>query len=925
LRPVIRLVVLIVLLLGAHRSQAQLHVFKDVLNCTYGLKNDSGEWVVPPFYLDIQQLYRGYSVFNGVGYGYLSDSGKLVIPPVFEFVNDKDLYQAILVGLNGKWGAFTYAGKELIPPEYTVIGNDAINVPAENRQIVFYTCYTDSNETVYSSLRASDGRVVFRNVPGYVVGFYNRYWLNGDHPYSILQRSQQETHANLGIIDTNGQVIIPPLYDQIYSWNAYFTARRNGLITILDNENRALYPPVRSLISSSFRYPSFYCGENETYVLQLRDSTYTLVDGQFRSLVPDYDSIRPSGIRFPTATDHCYQVFSGGKTGLIDATGKTILPLTYEELTPLVCRDSYNHGYCHAHKLSFLFRLKGSYGVLDDSLQQVIPPKYDLPEGNLGRMEGSCYLQKGKDLFFVASNENEPLIRKLDYLFTKDSTAVYRDRNKVISLGKNRSGRAILRNSNYLVGDLVHLPPDRWFDRKGRELYPGRIRYLNAVSPKLVLLQTRSGNHGVISIATGKLVIDTVFRELTYDWENRLLWGTSAAGKWYLFDTLGRLRTPLVFDTLPNYYYDHNYAPPRAIAVATGGFRGIADRNYRLIVPAVYRGAAVLSEDCYVVVSQGNKIGLADSNNRLLADTVYTDFRPVFGNYSPELDYERETGEYRPFPDAQKEFWWLLSAGEKRLLVCNRGQSVASETATDRNAGIIDSMLTDFALKGVAFWYHSQAGQYVWNFRPDGSQNILEGAFRVYQEQDSIVHLPYRDALLSLLRAAYEREIPQYHKNGNPKPGFTTREIPLPDTLEMLSIFHAKKRYVSLIVSTTEVKGLDFYNYKQNYGYILWHIADGIRNYIEASGRLKAVSLTDIFGNGSVLQEELLLALSLAGSDDKECHSTEELVRLHSAQFSLSPEGVWLHEQGEYHTGLLVPLERLAAKKETRWIVPYLQ
>lgn len=49
----------VLFLLFPGRTFSQLKIAKEVLGCTYGLKNQQGEWVVEPVYILVEDLRNG--------------------------------------------------------------------------------------------------------------------------------------------------------------------------------------------------------------------------------------------------------------------------------------------------------------------------------------------------------------------------------------------------------------------------------------------------------------------------------------------------------------------------------------------------------------------------------------------------------------------------------------------------------------------------------------------------------------------------------------------------------------------------------------------------------------------------------------------------------------------------------------------------
>lgn len=88
------LLIAIIVLNGFYLSGQQLHIAQDIQHCAFGLKNDSGKWVVKPVYLQIkasseeEDLGWGWIVsFDGMHFGLLDAAGQIAFAPVYKNIS----------------------------------------------------------------------------------------------------------------------------------------------------------------------------------------------------------------------------------------------------------------------------------------------------------------------------------------------------------------------------------------------------------------------------------------------------------------------------------------------------------------------------------------------------------------------------------------------------------------------------------------------------------------------------------------------------------------------------------------------------------------------------------------------------------------------------------------------------------------------
>jgi hypothetical protein len=103
------------------KGVSQLHIVKDNIACTYGLKNAANEWVVKPSYLLIEQLYTNeYRITDTYGKGIMNNEGSVIIPPEYSSVDVMDARYYWVTKSNGR-GIINKEGLVIVPPKYEAI------------------------------------------------------------------------------------------------------------------------------------------------------------------------------------------------------------------------------------------------------------------------------------------------------------------------------------------------------------------------------------------------------------------------------------------------------------------------------------------------------------------------------------------------------------------------------------------------------------------------------------------------------------------------------------------------------------------------------------------------------------------------------------------------------------------------------------
>ena len=235
-------------------------------------------------------------------YGYVDRNGKVVIPPTFDFA-DGFSGNFATVAVKGMLGLIDTNGRIVVNPQYLELRYDPrIRLAyAKNQQKLVGFVDSTGRTVVDFKYRQAD------------------YHFKGDY---IVVEDEDERH---GVVDLNGRVVVPLQY-------------------------AACFPVL-----------------NRRAVVRHKEGKYGMVDFQGRTLLPfEYDFI------WDSEGDAPIMASKGGKAGLLDRDFKTLLPFRYESIGS-ADTDAYPVGT----KDTLIVRLDGKYGVIDISGKALIPLEWD--------------------------------------------------------------------------------------------------------------------------------------------------------------------------------------------------------------------------------------------------------------------------------------------------------------------------------------------------------------------------------------------------------------------------------------------------------------------------------------------------------------------------------------------------------------------
>ncbi len=299
-------------------------------NEKYGFINKSGEVVIDFLYNDVESFHNGaVVVLKDSLYGLINASGDFLIPPMYNELSETsgDLY---IASKEGNYGYLSKYGKTITPFEYDIAGD-------------FKNGYAIVSKEEKYGLINSAGVFLLKSVFG-ELNFIND---------SLLKASNDD--ELLGIIDVNGDTILPFEYDAIGEFSEHRALVCKNEKCGYVNEQGELVIPVAFSYSSALLTTALF--ENGYALLKQRNKSI-IIDSSGKVLkfrgYEDYK--RPSMGLIP--------VQKNKKWGFVNENGKLRIPCKYESVESFV--DTLA-----------IIKQDGAVGLIDTSGVIFIQPLYE--------------------------------------------------------------------------------------------------------------------------------------------------------------------------------------------------------------------------------------------------------------------------------------------------------------------------------------------------------------------------------------------------------------------------------------------------------------------------------------------------------------------------------------------------------------------
>ncbi len=245
------------------------------------------------------------------------------------------------------------------------------------------------------------------------------------------------TNQKWGVIDSKGQIIVEPTYDEaiiipdntqgIFICTQDVNYENNTYqINVLNEKNERLFTEYE-LVEAIENYDEDYTLWYETGILKVRkDGKYGIIDFKGNKLTDCiYDSIEAI-----QGTANSLVTVKDGKQGLIDNTGAVIIQNEYQDIQAI--SDKYENGY--------IVQANGKYGVINLNKSVVLDTKYDRVKKVYGNSQYYVVEEDGK-IKIVDIDKKEYFVGKYDDITDINGDfAIVKDGNQygVVSISGNK-------------------------------------------------------------------------------------------------------------------------------------------------------------------------------------------------------------------------------------------------------------------------------------------------------------------------------------------------------------------------------------------------------------------------------------------------------------------------------------------------------
>jgi hypothetical protein len=306
-----------------------------------------------------------------------------------------------------------------------------------------------------------------------------------------------------GFATEDKKIVIRPKYDKVWPFyqdeNVTLVILK-GKYGMIDRKGNEVVKPV---------YDEIKWFSESFLMVKLKDKYGLIRRDNFREVVkPKYNNIEPlakfGSLSFSfyfgvgcveQESKNFFKVYIGNKVGLIDTTGKEVVPVKYEDVKVVL-----------GEKTLVKFKEKEKWGIMDLSAKVILPAKYDWV----------CY-NEGKVIFAVLDNKPyafDASGKEIQYEFESEKdeqSESYQFQYEV------RSEEGDGYSEDY--GDFS--------------------------------IVSRTGKKGVVS-KDGKVIIPIAYDEIRYDKRNEIFF-IAKGNKWGLANKKGKIFVPLKYDYLTTF------------------------------------------------------------------------------------------------------------------------------------------------------------------------------------------------------------------------------------------------------------------------------------------------------------------------------------------------------------------------------------
>ncbi len=584
----------------------------------------------PAIYEQLSINSDGFIVKKDGLYGIADKQGNLISKIEYESI-ERDTYRSgnsYIVKKNGNYGSMDRLGKSILAVKYTkVLFSDQRNphsiVLDKDNQL---RMVINVGEKLYPGV--VQGVEVYRNAAVLKIngkfGLVKRGQQIVPFTYDSIYRAPQEVLAIYGqkrpIVPEKQLLLDPQTFDRPIG---HMVVRKLGKVGLIDTAGKLVYPVEYDQISvdeNSMLANRFFISKDKlkgmfilgvekripiAYDYFQRDGTNLIVAGKGRELSAFNARLEPL---FPQ-TYHAIRLFDSsnylvernGKKGLLDKTGKVILPLEYD----------YVDNFLSSGLKNLISVKKGEkYGVVDFQGKVLIPVEFE----HVGE-ENQFLRVVTPDRKFGLYDRNGKLVVPAEYDWITKSRTEY---SKLLILRKGAGNFYFMDNDNQLV---LNVPVSEYgyiHDTEGL-LNDENIRNLH-----LLYIKGKDGKFGAINEASGKLAIPMIYDGVIQYVSGALhdYFSVRKGNKYGLIDEQGKVVLPIQYDAISLDMIGGNLEDKQdtgiRVVVGKNGKMGTVDLKNQVVIPLVYADLQRISFDGLYKAKTSKYYQLINGNNKVL-------------------------------------------------------------------------------------------------------------------------------------------------------------------------------------------------------------------------------------------------------------------------------------------------------------------
>jgi len=416
--------------------------------------------------------------------------------------------------------------------------------------------------------------------------------------------TERWNHKYIGLVDENGDIVIPIEYDEIYEYCNSGIELYRGLSTDDDEEDDE---------EDIYYYDDDYNPCNTAIVVK-KDGKYGLMSRDNEVIVPLECS------EFDYASDYFF-LSKDGKWGLFDEEGDQILPFEYDYIDRKPTNDNY------------IVMKGGLYGVIDREKNQIIPLKYAklnfigesfLVAKNESSLMGVIDLSEKGILPFIYS-KIEPALKEGNFIVaTEDLKYGVVDSEKNIVIPPEYGSFKRLNSDTYLVESIFDSSIVGVLDTSGVVVVPFKYREIRKPNNGLWMVSKDGNNYGFIN-KDDEIVIPLAYH--LYGWlmsSTMFILREVSGGKWVILNAKGERLTEYHYDD-----YEYSFSASQIILGLEGKF-GLVNEDLSNVLPFEYDNleftSSVIFNAGYVdllFAKKNGKWGYISNKSKVVVPFIY--------------------------------------------------------------------------------------------------------------------------------------------------------------------------------------------------------------------------------------------------------------------------------------------------------------